>query len=99
MPIYNRGDLGPGPEDFMGYADGDGAFAAWCEEVHKLALHFCAVSFFEFEEVMDAAGEYRAGTSPANFFRSYIIPELVCDHGYDEVENVIADLVMWGSAP
>ena len=59
-------------------------------------MHFSKVSFFEFEEVMDAAGEYRAGVSPTGFFRSCIIPELVCDNGYDEVEHVIADSVFWG---
>jgi len=96
MPTYNR-QFGPQSEDFIGYADGDGAFAAWCEEVHKLAGHYCGISFFEFEEVMDAASEYRAGTAPVVFFRGCILPELVCDNGYDEVEDVVADYVMWGS--
>jgi hypothetical protein len=97
MPTYNRGHYGPEEEDFVGYADGDGAFAAWCEEVHKLAVHFCSGSFFEYEEVMDAPGEYQAGTSPTVFFRGCILPELVCDHGYDEIEHVIADHVFWGN--
>lgn len=88
---------GPESEDFMGYADGDGAFAAWCEEVHRLAVRFCGVSFFELEEVLEAANEYRDGMAPVGFFRACIIPELVCDHGYNEVEDVVADFVFWGN--
>jgi len=95
MP-YGRNVLKAGPEDFAGYADGDGAFAAWCQEVDRLAHRFAGASFFEFEDLMDTETEYRHGTSPIRFVRQCIIPEIVCDMGYDFVEDVVADHVMWG---
>jgi hypothetical protein len=97
MPTYNRDELEAGSEDFMGYAEGDGAFAAWCEEVDRFAGRFCNVSFFQFEDVMDTLESYREGIAPLPFFRECIVPEIVCDMGYDYVEEVVADNVMWGN--
>lgn len=83
-------------EDFLGYADGDGAFAAWCQEVDRLSCHFLTMSFFQFEGAGEPEDAYSRGVSPAQFMRDNLIPEVICAYGYDSVEELIIDNVLWG---
>ena len=83
-------------EDFLGYAMGDREFAEWCQEINRLAVRFVSVTFFEIEANFDVAGAYYEGRTPIYVVRHCIVPEIVCDDGYDFVEDVVADNIMWG---
>ena len=83
-------------EDFLSYSHGDGAFAAWCQEVDTLSLHFLSMSFFEFEEEIDPEEAYHAGASPIQYVKLTLIHEVVCNYGFECVESLVANNVMWG---
>ena len=94
---YYQSAVMPDLEDFIGYCDGDLHFARWCQEVNRLALRFVSITFFEVEQQSDPEECFSGGYTPIQFVRRCIVPEMVCDCGYDHVEDVVADNIMWGT--
>ena len=84
-------------EDFMGYSHGDGAFAAWCQEVDALSTHFLCMSFFEFESETHPMDAYEQSMKPEEFLKQMVISDAICSYGFDSIEALIANNIMWGS--
>lgn len=97
MPELQGEILSPDMDDFLGYAHGDGAFAAWCSEVHELSEHLLGTSFFELEEMYDPEGYYCLEYSPRKYLRNVLIPAAACDYGEDWLSKVVADNILWGT--
>ena len=90
-------DGGTSDHDFMEYADGDVVFAAWCVETERLAMHFIDTALCEFDLYGEPREAFIHGHSPMFYIKEIMIPGVVCEHGCDFIEEVIADNVFWGS--
>lgn len=83
-------------DDFLDYADGDGAFAEWCRKVDRYAQRFLGMGFFEFEDLGEPVTYYCEILAPLSFVSQVLVPALEEDFGYGFIEELVADRVLWG---